>query len=151
MDLNEPITTQEQLDGIIKDRLDRAQKGHAKELSERDERIGELEKAAEKYGDWQTEKKDLQDKLIASEAKVKQYETDSVKRGIAKEYGLAEELADRLRGETDEELRADAQNLQKLVGRRQPTLPKAHVDPVPSGTGADLRAAYKKLIPKKEE
>lgn len=113
------ITTQEQFDSAIKERLARQEKKHSEataELqkaldsatSERDALSAKLEEASAKYAGFD-------EQLAQLQAKVKEYETDSVKTRIAKDAGLPYEMRDRLRGETEEELVADAQALAALL------------------------------------
>lgn len=115
----EPITTQEQLDGVIGERLER----------EREKVRNEVEG---KYSDYQTikdERDSLSNRVTTLEgditakdtkiselnSKVAKYESDSVKTRIAKEYGLPDEIATRLTGEKEEDLRKDAESLSKVV------------------------------------
>ncbi len=112
------IETQEDFDAAIKARLDRNTKtvtdevkksyegyispDEAKELTDR---VDSLTKAL-------TEK----DTSIADlTAKNKAYETASVKARIAHEKGLPFELAERLSGETEEDISADADKLAQFV------------------------------------
>ena len=122
----EVIDTQEKFDEITRDRLDRA-KRTAKAEAEKE--------AAEKYKDYETYKKAAEDakanmagkderikELEESEkqkakevselqAKVGGLELAHTKYRIVTESGLPLELADRLTGETEEELKADAEKL----------------------------------------
>ena len=129
------IETQEQLDAVIKGRLERAEKKYSEATAELqtkyDTALSELEALKstntelteqikgfdEKYKGYDTEVADLK-------AKVKQYETDSVKTRIAREVGLPYEMRDRLRGETEDEIKADAEALVKLIPKNQ-TPPKS--------------------------
>lgn len=129
-----PINSQEELDMVIKDRLNRQNEKHSRELSEKlasfeetkakltesESKIGELTSLLEGNGTELNElKKQLEEKdalLSAKEATLKKYERDSVKNTIATEYGIPLELADRLAGSTEEEMRADAENLKAIIG-----------------------------------
>lgn len=129
-----PITSQEELDLVIKDRLNRQSEKHSRELSEKlasfeetkarltesESKIGELTSLLEGNGTELDElKKQLEEKdalLSERDATLKKYERDSVKNNIATEYGIPRELADRLTGNTEEELRADAENLKAIIG-----------------------------------
>ena len=91
----EAITTQEQLDAVIKDRLERERETLTKKYSDYDDlkikvsdyekKIGELNKSIEdnekKYADYDQQ-------LSALRIKVKGYESDSVKTRIAHEAGI---------------------------------------------------------------
>ena len=121
----EPITTQEQFDNRISERLKR-----------------ERETAEKKYADYDSLKKqitDLNDQLSAAtkqaeesttlinglQGKVKGYESHSVKTRIARNAGIPEEFADRLVGTDEESLKADAESMAKLISSKQPVAPMA--------------------------
>ena len=103
-----PITTQAEFDAAIGERLKRERETLSKKYGDYDDlktkvadyekQIGQLTRAAEdaakKYAGHDKELADLQ-------AKVKGYETDSVKTRIAHEAGLPYELAGRLTGEDE--------------------------------------------------
>lgn len=107
-----PITTQEQLDRIIGNRLEQERKKYAdyeeikNSVGEKDKRIKELE----------DKEKDLTGKLSKAE-------TDSVKTRIAHETGLPFEVGSRLKGSTEEEIRKDAESLKSLFDEKKPTQP----------------------------
>lgn len=116
-----PITTQEEFDAAIKSRLARERETISKQYSDYNDlktQVEELnkEKAAftktsQKHAD---DMKGLQDQLDAANAKVKTYELDALKTSVAIEKGLPLELRSRLTGETEEEIRADADSFSKL-------------------------------------
>lgn len=113
------IETQEQLDAIIKERLQRDREAqakkydgyispeeHMKALAEQEAKIKQLEDAAA-----ETAKK-LADK-DAEIAKGETYRTDLEKTKIAIAAGLKIDYASRLRGDTPEEWKKDAETLAK--------------------------------------
>lgn len=150
MDLETAITTQEQLDEVIKDRLAREAKkfeGYTspKELealkARYEKQIGDLNGALASAG----EKAKSHDAEIAErDAKIRGYETDSVKTRIAHEEGLPYELHGRLSGETEEDIRKDAQSLAKLM-KAQPAAPLASPEK-PLSREDTKAAAYKQLL-----
>lgn len=120
------ITTQEEFDSMVKERLERQAKKTAEEVRKGFEgwlspddvkaKTAELEKAlAEKDGKL-TESKTAFDKLSAEK---KALELDRAREAAARDAGLPFELAGRLSGETAEDLKADAENLAKLVNAKQ--------------------------------
>lgn len=133
-----PIETQEQLDALISDRLRRDRESQAKKYEDwkspeditkitdsLNAKIKELEDAAE-----------LTNQTLASKdeeiAKGEKYRTDLEKTRIALSAGLDIKYADRLRGETEEEWKADAAELAKdFVGARK--LPHASQEPTELG------------------
>lgn len=145
-----PITTQEQLDAVIGDRLKRERETVSKRYGDYDtlkekvtdyeKQIGDLTRAAEdaakKYAGYDQQLADLQ-------AKVKGYETASVKTRIAHETGLPYELAGRLTGEREEDIRKDAEGLAKLLGGGSGRSAPPRKDSEPAGN--DKRAALRAL------
>lgn len=152
----EAITTQEQLEGVIKDRLEREREKFTgfEDYKKKAEKYDELKKKADGYeaaledykkevdGDDKTPgyKKQLEE----LKGKVKGYETSSVKMRIAHENGIPYELADRLSGDDEEAIKKDAERMSKFLkasGRRAPlasTEPEGGVD--------GKRAAIKKML-----
>ena len=129
MELETPITTQEQFDEAIKARLAKQSKKFEGYTSpedlagikaDYDKRLGELEAALKANN----EKLAGYDKEIATrDERIKGFETGLLKLRIARENGLPYELHTRLTGETEEELTKDAKALAALV--------KANTAPVP--------------------
>lgn len=120
-----PITTQAEFDAAIADRLSRQEKsilarfegfmpaGDVQALkSGYESTIADLKKQAEEAGG----------KLAASEkqlteanARIRGYETDSAKTRIALEVGLPYGMASRLSGDTEEDIRRDAEALRRMM------------------------------------
>ena len=127
------IETQEELDAIIKARLDRNTKtvtdevkksfgGYISpdEVKKLNDQITSLTAQTEGLRQQLTEKDTAITDLTA---KNKQYETASVKARIAHEKGLPYELAERLSGETEKDIAADAEKLAQFVGSQKPAAP----------------------------
>lgn len=142
-----PIETQEQLDSIIGERLKRDRETQAKKYegfispddytkkcTEYDNTISGLQKAIEDGKATATE-------LEAAKAKIKNYEIGSVKTKVAHECGLPYEMAERLRGETEEDIRKDAEALKGMFPKK-PAPPLRSDEP----TVDSNRAAMKKLL-----
>lgn len=118
-----PITTQEDLNNIIENRLKRDREATAKRyegwISPEDHQkaIADANKALDDYkkaheGDEQT--------IADLTAKNKAYETASLKSRIAHEVGLSYEWISRISGDDEDSIRADAESLKKLVGNGVP-------------------------------
>lgn len=148
-----PITTQEQLDALIGDRLKRERETISKRYSDYDtlktkvadyeKQIGDLTRAAEdaakKYAGYDQQMSELQ-------SRVKGYETASVKTRIAHETGLPYELAGRLSGDSEEDIRKDAEGLAKLLGSsRQAPPPRKDSEGGADGKRSALRALSAQL------
>lgn len=158
MELETPITTQEQLDAILTEktnnavqaRLSREAKKYEsytspddlKVLQEKyDKQIAELNGALTAAN----EKAAKYDADIAErDAKIKGYETASVKTRIAHEAGLPYELHTRLTGETEDEIRKDAENLARLM-KSNVSAPLANAEK-PVSKQDTQTAAYKTML-----
>lgn len=131
----EPITSQEALDNIIKERLKREREttqkrfegfispeDHQKALADANKAFDDYKKAHE--SDEQT--------IADLTAKNKAYETASLKSRIAHEVGLSYEWINRINGEDEQSIRADAESIKKLVGTGTNLMPTKNAE-----SGAD--------------
>lgn len=150
MELETPITTQEQFDEAIKERLLRESKKYEgytspKDLeklkADYDKQIGDLNGALLAAN----EKAAKYDQDIAErDAKIKGYETNSVKMRIAHEAGLPYEMYSRLTGETEDDIKKDAESLSKLMKSGTQAPPPASAEKV---TATDsTTAAYRGML-----
>ena len=122
-----PINTQEELDKVISARIQRERdtvgKQYQAQLDEQNQKITGYENQVKELNG-QIETLNGQVKEIETlKSQVKAYETSSVKMRIAKETGLPYELAERLSGENEKDIRADAEALGKLIRRQGGTAP----------------------------
>ena len=138
------IETQEALDAIIKDRIERAKKSAADEAAKKYEGFispDDVKKHTDQIAAL-TEKLRESDTNIADlTAKNSAYEIASVKTKIAHEVGLPYELAERLSGTTEEEIRKDADALSRFAVHPQAT-PDFSPETPP---GATADAAFRAL------
>lgn len=139
-----PIETQEELDGIIKERLKREREttqkrfegwvspeDHQKAIDEANKAFDDFKKAHE--GDEQT--------IADLTAKNKAYETASLKSRIAHEVGLSYEWISRIGGDDEASIRSDAESLKKLVGNGSTPIPtKSTETATPDGKTNALRS-----------
>lgn len=144
-----PITTQEEFDRAITDRIKRERETLSKKYADYDElksrtaeyekQLGELKTSLEES----TKKTSEYDKTVAElTGKISSYELASLKTRIAHELGIPYELSSRLSGNDEKELRADAESLSKLVSAGKPTPPLKSTEPPVDGKDA----AYKQLL-----
>lgn len=127
-----PIETQEQLDKIIGERIERANRKAAEKYADYEdiktanasltEQVAQLQSQIQPFAEQVKTKDALIEELTG---KVHTYETASVKTRIALEIGLPYQMANRLSGNTEEEIKADAEGLKALVN--------AQVQPAPLG------------------
>ena len=144
----EPSETQEAFDAAIKSRIERNTKSVTDEVTKKYEGYISPEDASKQTAELNKQIKDLTAKLGERDssiadltAKNKAYETASVKAKIAREYNIPYELADRLSGETEDDIKKDAEKLSAFVGRKK-TAPLFDLD---TGSGKD-DSAYKNLL-----
>ncbi len=130
-----PINTQEEFNQRISQRLEEARNAER-----------------QKFADYETVKKDLETAMADAQKKdqtitdlqtqLKGSRAELAKTRIALEKGLPVEMSGRLTGETEEEIRKDAEALSALFAKRNPA-PRRDNDP-PAGN--EEKAAYKKIL-----
>lgn len=144
------ITTQEELNAIIADRIERAKEAAVKPYADYDDvkakadayekTIGELN---DKIKGYESDKSTDGTRLQELEDKVKNYETKAVKVRVAHEMGIPFELADKLSGSTEEEIKADAETFSKYMAKPVEA-PLGEPEPVIAGN--ETEAALKKVV-----
>jgi len=82
-----------------------------------------------------------EDKLTEKDNLIKEYEIKNLKYRIANENGIPLELASKLTGETEEDLKKDAETLSSFITKKQ-TLPLRTTEPKVD----DESAAYKEIL-----
>lgn len=152
------IETQEELDKIISDRLARQKETIEAKYADYDElksKISTLETenaafqaSIEETGEsskaWEQEKADLT-------AKIAGYETAQLKQKVAIQAGLPIDLADRLTGNDEETLKADAERFSSFIKPKIPTPPLKSVEPnLKEDENKELKSMLKALTHKGE-
>lgn len=126
------IETQEQLDALIGERIKKAKESAKKEFEgylspeEAKKYEGYLspEDVAKKYEGYLSPEEIAKkyagylspEEAAKKDAKIKGYETDSVKTRVAHEVGLSYDAVSFLKGEDEESIRKSAESLKNLVG-----------------------------------
>ena len=108
----EPITTREAFEAAVADRL----------------------APYADYNDLKAQNEALAGQVAELNTRCQTYETDALKTRVAHEVGLPFDLAGRLTGSKEEDIRKDAQNLLQLIKPKTPPAP-LRGDPDPSGSG----------------
>ena len=148
------IETQEQLDAIVGERVARAKDSARKEFegwispdeltkktADLNTQLGSLNDQLKTLTD---EKTALETKLTEKDGQIAKYETDSVKRKVAREYGLPYEAIEVMQGEDEKAIRKSAELIRNLVGTQSaPPLGNPEVPQQEDG----VTAAFKKLNP----
>lgn len=124
------ITTQEEFDTAVKERLKRQEESIKAEFSNYEELKNENDKLAKKISSLteelnanNTKYSDLEKKLNESNDKVAKYESDSVKTRIALEAGLPFGMVERVKGGTEDEIRVDVDSLLSFASNKTTTQP----------------------------
>lgn len=143
-----PIETQEAFDAAIKDRLDRQKKSVTDEIKKQYEgwiSPEDAKKSADQIAALTGKLSDSENKIADLTAKNSAYEISSVKMKIAHETGLPYELAERLSGTTEEEIRKDAETLSQFASQPQATPSYSSEPPIGNSTDAAFRALAQSL------
>ena len=149
------ITTQEEFDSMVKERLDRQAKKTAEETEKRFKDWLSPDDVKAKTADFEKQIADLTAKLGDSKAAYSKLENEKkaldlvrLKESAARDAGLPFELASRLTGTTADDLKADAEALSKLVNAKQG---EPYVQPLfqagqAQGAGNATEAAYLSML-----
>lgn len=112
------IETQEQLDAIMKDRLERK----AKEVEKKYEGFlspeqveAKITEASKQIASLSEQLKEKETEISTLNDKTKALEVDAIKIKVVNDLGLPFGLASRLSGTTEEEIKADAESLKTFV------------------------------------
>lgn len=135
-----PIETQEQLNAIIGERISRAEQKAAEKYSDYDSVKKQNEEYASQLADLQKQLQTQTEKIESHQAevdslnaKVRNYESSSLKTRIALETGLPYKMAERLTGEDEKTIRQDAEMMVQLMGNNK-TAPIGNPEPTNIGT-----------------
>lgn len=143
------IETQEQLDAIIKSRLDR-EKAKYSDYDNLAEKIKNLETENTNLKQTITEKESSEsttaNKIAELEKDVTTWKNKLLKQQIAMKNGLPFDLADRLQGDSEESLNEDAERLASLVNVKNYTQPLADKEPAFEEKGVD--SAWRDVVKK---
>lgn len=134
------IETQEQLNAIIKARLDREKEKYA-DYDQLAEKIKKLEtentNLKQTITDKETSESTSLTRISELEKDVTSWKQKSLKQQIAMKNGLPFDLADRLQGDSEESLNEDAERLASLVKVKTYTQPLADKEPNVETNGID--------------
>lgn len=144
-----PITTQEEFDKAIKERLARQKESIEKQFADYEEIKARNQELEKEIGSLRTALKESNAKienydknLSELNAKVAGYEIANLRTKIALQHGIPYELASRLVGEDEKSITEDAKKLAELVGKKEPIAPLKDTEPPVD----DKDGAYKALL-----
>lgn len=140
------IETQEELDRIIQGRLDREKEKYADydDLKAKNATYETQVTALQKTIDESSAANKAHDDAVAElNAKIKGFETANLRTKIALQNGIPFDLVDRLSGDDEESIKADAERLAAFVKPKAPTPPLKTTEP---NLSDDKDGAYKSLL-----
>lgn len=153
------IETQEQLDAILKGRLEREKVKYNDQIEElnkqmalqKDDAQKQIAELTQALNAAKEEKEGFSKSIEERDAKIKQYELSSVKTQVAHELGLSFEAVSFIQGSDEDEIRKSAETLKGLVGVK--TAPLAGSEPTITNTeeaakDAALRSMLRDLTKK---
>lgn len=108
--------TQEELDTFMKDRVSRAEQKATEKFADYDTVKASLEDANKKLGDFEATKKSLEEQLAEKAKEVEKSTLNVARVEVRNEFGLSKDLDKFLVGETEEEIRTNAELLKKNGG-----------------------------------
>lgn len=146
-----PINTQEELDAIITARVERERTAVAKQYADYEDLKKQNETLKQQLADSKTSAADADKRIAELTTQIKGFETDALKLKVAQEVGVPLSLRDRLQGNTEDEIRADAQQFIGFIGESQSKQTKRAPEPNPepgtitSSTDAGLMSMVRNL------
>ena len=141
-----PITDQETLNNIIKERLKRERESTEKRFEgwvSPDEHQKAINEANKAFDDYKKAHESDEQTIADLTAKNKAYETASIKSRIAHEVGLDYAWVSRINGEDEQSIRADAESIKKLVGSGTNLMPTKNAE---SGEDYDESSAALRTV-----
>ncbi|MCT0060826.1 DUF4355 domain-containing protein [Lactococcus lactis subsp. lactis] len=138
--------TQEELNQIIETRLARQKETIEANFADYDElktKIAALEADNTAYQATIEESKSWEQEKADYEKQISGYKTTQLKQSIAIKAGLPLDLADRLSGDDEESLKADAERFSGFIKPQTPPAPLKDVEP---NLGGGKDGAYRKLV-----
>lgn len=137
---------QEELNQIIETRLARQKETIEANFADYDElktKIAALEADNTAYQATIEESKSWEQEKADYEKQISGYKTTQLKQSIAIKAGLPLDLADRLSGDDEESLKADAERFSGFIKPQTPPAPLKDVEP---NLGGGKDGAYRKLV-----
>ncbi len=143
-----PIETQEDFDKAIDARLKRE---YAKAVKETEDKYSDYETLKAENTSLQEKFDTANSKLTESKAKVDEltikvqtYETNSAKMRIAHEFKIPYDMADRIKGSTEDEMKKDAETIAKYMKSTGYEAPLGGTEEPPKES--DVKEGMKKML-----
>lgn len=138
-----PITTQDQLNKIIQERVKREKEKTVEATSQLSTLSKELEELKEKYQKAEQTGSELAEKYKNLQTENERYAKNALKQKVATENNLPANAVEFLQGDTDEELAQSAAKLRSLLSPQQPIAQNNTQEPENNGLQELLSALTK--------
>ena len=148
------ITTQEEFEKRLKERLDRerqtAEKRWQDQVKEKDDSLEVLKmENANLKNTLEKQKEDKKSEKTAIEdlkKQIERFQLKELKTKVAVEYGIPYSLSDRIQGSNEVEIEQDAKNLSKYLGKAETIATLKNLEPRGLTSGASaIDGAYAEL------
>lgn len=126
------ITTQEEFDNAVKNRLKREKEKYEAEIekySDYEELKQQNNALQQQLDEYSQSKQNFENQINDLQSEVKNYKSKQLKTDIALEYNIPKNLADRLQGEDEESLRKDAESISAIFAQNEPLSPLKSSEP----------------------
>ncbi len=138
-----PITSQEQLNRIIQERVNREKKKSEEVTNQISTISKQLEELTEKYQEAEKSSSELAEKYKKLQTENEMYAKNALKQKVATESNLPASAVEFLQGDTDEELAQSAAKLRSLLSPQQPIAQNNTHEPENNGLQELLSALTK--------
>jgi len=154
-----PINSQEELESVLKDRLNRQNEKHSREMAELKAKYADFDQLKAQNEESNAKISSLNDELSQTkekmagldtqiaerDAKIKAYELSATKARVASEFGLSLAATQFLQGTDEDALRQSAESLKNLVGATVRT-PKISGEPAGTGETNRTESAMRQMV-----
>ena len=160
------ITTQEEFDAAIKDRIDRLNKKHEGEVAEyaayktkNEELTKQIEELNQKFSGFDEKVKSYDDEIASLKAKndelngllaekdktIHKYELDKTRLNIAAEFNIPSNALNFLQGDTEDAIRESAKQLKSVIGVSEPIIVVPSSESAKDSGQKDFHSAFKSM------
>lgn len=138
--MEEKTFTQEELNSIVSERLNKEKEKYSKSIEEYESKLTNLNDQLKQLTEQAANHaKELEERDL----KIRGYETQSVKMRVAKEVGIPFELAEKLSGDDEESIKRDAEFFKNVLDTQRGGQPLRSTETREEGDSSE--SAYRKL------
>lgn len=145
-ELEKAITTQEQLDEVVKERLERQEKKIRGEYADYEDNKKQIETLTADLKKAEETTKEHKSTIETLKNENEGFKTKEAKTKAATEAGLPVEFANRIQGSNEEEYKKDAESLAKCFKENREVAPIANLDKNKEGGDNSVRESLREMI-----